>query len=352
MTTRARNLKIETLRGLACLLLVAYHAVGDDVRGLRLPPDAWLRWLSDTFVYLRMPLFTFLSGYVYAMRPARPGDASAFFSGKVRRLLLPLLFVGLIYRLTQNLIESQLGGINQPSGDFLFSYLLFPYDHFWYLQSLFIIFAAIYMLEVSGALQRLRSMWIFTAISFAFFPLYRFDPDWFSINGALYLMPYFLLGMAFYRTPQLRDPGAISRRFTVVTGLAALALTVLHECELVGIIPRLLNPDWPSGQLYSALAIAFVYSLSWQSSWLVRIGAYSYSIYLFHVFGTAGGRIVAQHLGIARPELLFLAAMLAGVCGPIVLERILDRWNPTRVCLLGRGRRDRQPAERLATEKR
>jgi len=38
------NLRLETLRGLACILLVLYHVVGSDpAQGLMLA-DGWLRW--------------------------------------------------------------------------------------------------------------------------------------------------------------------------------------------------------------------------------------------------------------------------------------------------------------------
>jgi len=58
------NLRLETLRGLACILLVLYHVVGSDpAQGLMLA-DGWLRWLNDGLAYLRMPLFTFLSGWI------------------------------------------------------------------------------------------------------------------------------------------------------------------------------------------------------------------------------------------------------------------------------------------------
>ena len=326
-----RDLRIETLRGLACLLLVAYHAVGDDTRGLRLPADSLLRWLSDSFVYLRMPLFTFLSGYVYAIRPAQAGTLVPFFRGKIRRLLLPLVFVGLAY----HFIQGHLGGVNIPPTRGL-TFLFFSYDHFWYLQALFLIFCIIYVVDTSGLGHKLRRLWILVAVSFVVLPHIRFAADPFSINGAFYLLPYFLLGVAFRRTDRLHDPAQLPRLFTVVSGIAVLAFAVWHQAELAGWIQHYLSPDRLSGQAYSALCISFLYSLAFTSTFLATIGKYSYSIYLFHVFGTAGSRIALTHLGIEQPAALFAGSMLAGLLLPVLLERIFDRYAPTRMLLLGR----------------
>jgi uncharacterized membrane protein len=66
--------RVQTLRGLACLLLVAFHTVGSTAAsGLHVPDDSRYREFTNLFVHLRMPLFTFLSGLVYAYRPLRSG---------------------------------------------------------------------------------------------------------------------------------------------------------------------------------------------------------------------------------------------------------------------------------------
>jgi peptidoglycan/LPS O-acetylase OafA/YrhL len=61
-----RNIPVDTLRGLACILLVAYHVIGvTPESGLRLH-DGILKNANELLAYIRMPLFTFLSGFVYA----------------------------------------------------------------------------------------------------------------------------------------------------------------------------------------------------------------------------------------------------------------------------------------------
>jgi len=80
MPSQQLNGHIETLRGLACVLLVRYHVIGADPwQGLCIA-DGPVRWLNDGIAYLRMPLFTILSGLVYGLRPFAPADSSKVFS--------------------------------------------------------------------------------------------------------------------------------------------------------------------------------------------------------------------------------------------------------------------------------
>ena len=72
--TATSTLHLDTIRGLACLLLVTYHVVGPDrFTGMRVADGSFYRTvLADGPLLVRMPLFTFLSGFVYAYRPVRP----------------------------------------------------------------------------------------------------------------------------------------------------------------------------------------------------------------------------------------------------------------------------------------
>ena len=89
-----KDLSIETLRGLAIILVVMGHVIGsDNTGGMRVEDDSFLRHLYFTFQYLRMPLFTVISGWVYALRPAGMNNLLDFNIKKVRRIILPLIFV-------------------------------------------------------------------------------------------------------------------------------------------------------------------------------------------------------------------------------------------------------------------
>src|SRR3954451_22202707 len=92
------RLQTDTVRGIACLMLVAYHVVGGTrASGMGVGAGSYYRILIvDGPVLVRMPMFTFLSGFVYAYRPVRNGEVGTFVTKKVRRLLIPMVVVSTI----------------------------------------------------------------------------------------------------------------------------------------------------------------------------------------------------------------------------------------------------------------
>jgi surface polysaccharide O-acyltransferase-like enzyme len=173
---------INTLRGLACIFLVFFHAVGSNqYLGLKISEGA-LRDLNDVLAYVRMPLFTFLSGVVYGLRPFS-GDWVRFLRGKLRRLVLPLLFVGTAFAVLQVVFRK--GGLGE-----LAWIHIYPVAHFWFIQSLFWIFLCVAV--VDGIKVGSKRTFFALIIGLALF-LFLFSPrpEIFSISGVIYLLPFF-----------------------------------------------------------------------------------------------------------------------------------------------------------------
>src|SRR5690606_11358870 len=81
--------------------------------------------------------------------------------------------------------------------------LVFPYDVYWYLFSLFIIFITISLLDTQTFFRKPQG-WLTTlicAFSFLFISENFLDPipNFFSFKGAAYLFPFFLTGIGIYR---------------------------------------------------------------------------------------------------------------------------------------------------------
>ena len=85
---------MDTVRGLACLMIVALHVVGDTGNnGLHLPMTSDWHYAMKSIEFLRIPLFTALSGYLYAGSRVTTGTFLIFWRKKIRRLGVPLVFV-------------------------------------------------------------------------------------------------------------------------------------------------------------------------------------------------------------------------------------------------------------------
>ncbi|MBY6159211.1 acyltransferase [Pseudooceanicola nitratireducens] len=190
-----RRTDIDTLRAMACIALVSYHVVGSTPSsGLELPYDHWLSMLNRTPVDLRMPLFSFISGLVFVAIPSR--GAGAAVGAKARRLLLPMLCVGALFWG----LRAGMGIDQQP----LWSIPFLPYEHYWFLQSTFLLMALMLGLtQMLGGRDRLAAGLIGAGAAVWWLVGPRAQPDLMSLNGAIKLGPFFCGGYLAARWPLL-----------------------------------------------------------------------------------------------------------------------------------------------------
>ncbi|MGC1176409.1 acyltransferase family protein [Polaromonas sp.] len=321
-TKMKRSMEVDTLRGIACMLLVFFHTVGaTPAEGLKLPEGHWLGTFNDTLAYFRMPLFSFISGYVYAFRPYQ-GNAPGFIKGKVRRLLLPLLTVGTFYAIVQALTP----GANASVNNWWLLHIQ-PVGHFWFLEALFVIFLVVILLEHLKALSTTAGFALVWGVSALLFAL----PDFthlFGVRGALYLMPFFLAGLACKRF-EIR--GSVPRFLAAAALIASLAVVLL--------LPQYTKEQHAVSALVSlAIGVSagvLLLRSGWQSRPLAYIGAYSFAIYLLHVFFTAGSRIFLHKMGVNDTYALLPPGVVAGILGPIVCAQIIGRNETLNLWLLG-----------------
>ena len=74
-----------------------------------------------------------------------------------------------------------------------------------------------------------------------------------------------------------------------------------------------------------ALLLVYLVRGRLHASTLARLGAYSYGIYLWHVLGAAGSRIVLTKLGLTSTALLFVLGIAVAIAVPVVAERTVGR---------------------------
>ena len=318
-----KDLRIETLRGIACILLVSFHVIGANPQlGLQLT-DGPLRLINDGLAYLRMPLFTFLSGWVYGLRPCSADGWCRFMRGKARHLLIPMLVVGSAFVVLQNMVP----GTN-PDPDPWYLTHLQPVAHFWFSEALFWVFLAVCFFE---RLAWLRRPWTSMVVLLACCAVYLgyFGPVWLGLNCAIYLMPYFLIGMMLSRF-RLMPLLARSERRLAVGAIAALCVIMMGAP-----VP---DPDRRTVlMLIAGLTLCLTsVGAGFVHPWLARLGDYSYGIFIFHVFFTAASRIALSGIGIHSLMVAVPCGMLLGLAGPCLLVHLVRPHRYLSFLLLGK----------------
>jgi fucose 4-O-acetylase-like acetyltransferase len=334
-TKTNKNLNIETLRGMAIVLVVLGHVIGSaSDGGMKVDDDSFLRYVYYTFEYLRMPLFTVISGWVYALRPAAIDNAVQFMIKKARRILIPMIFVGGLYYVIQSLVP----GTNfSNSLEDIWKIIVYPYTFYWYLHSLFLVFLIAAIIDSFKLMKTAFSLILVTLISIlclvfrdALIP--EAFPNYFGFKGAIYLFPFFVVGVGIQRFKSVFQNKTVNQ----IMGIILLFSLAVQQLVWFGILEYEFSESAGLGLVIGLFGTIVFFRSKLNIRPMVWIGNYSYTIFLFHSFGTSGGRIILQKIGVTSPASIFFFSLFLGLFLPIVLEKVLDKFNLTRVLFLGR----------------
>ena len=322
---------VQTLRGIACVLVVAVHVVGwSPTTGMHVGEGTFYRNLVDLFAPLRMPLFTFLSGFVYAYFPVIAGRVAPFATKKLRRLGPPLLTLTTIYYLLTFVAGDVNGKV--PLGEAWRIYV-FPYVHLWFLQAITLIFAALVVLERVGALatfRRFAATLVCAMAAGAIIGGIAYE-SLFSHENAIYLLPFFLLGLGANRFREVLLRPTVAWACAIVFVIAAAFHSNL-VLEVGAVTPTLIVLVIG----FSGVMALIYFTPRWRP--LERLGAYSFTIYLLHPFAVAPSRKILQALNLDPAVVLFGVGLVVGVLAPIVFEHLARRVPIARRLLLGQSR--------------
>lgn len=320
-----RDSSVDTARGIFCILLVLYHVVVFHVpEGLDIDSASVWRVITEAFIYVRMPLFAFISGYVYGSRPIIGGEAK-FVLGKMRRLLLPMLVANTAFVLIlAHGVHRQVWSLD----DLLV--IVSPYWNYWFLEALFVIFLVTLGLErlrllsngfgfvIVGAVAVAVQRWIIVPGVFNF-----------NLNGAVYLFPYFLWGLACVRF-------RIDEKYLFIPSLAVfVSLMLFVVAGLLGYVHLPGRISMTSLLLGTSCAYLLVVQLKWRNEFLMTVGRSSYAIFLYHIFFTSLTWLLAHSLHVEEINTLVIMLTVGGIAGPILAEKAIRRFAITRTVFLG-----------------
>lgn len=332
-TMEKKDSTIETLRGIAILLVVVGHVIGSGPDGgMKIDfPSSW-RYLYLWIDYIQLPLFTAIAGWAYAFHPFKEFHFQQFLRKKATRLLLPMVIVGTLYFLTQYVVP----GTNRK-GDLseIWRIYVFPYTIYWYLPSLFLMSLAMAFLDKIHVASTF-SKWVLCIVVSYFLLLGDITildgrvENYFSFRGAILQMPYFLIGLGIHRFKKELTIKSVTRTCYLLTLCGILLIQIRWFLPELG---TTIHPYFQTA--FSMSTCILCLTMHFKKSFFVWIGRYSYAIYLLHVFGTAGGRILTKRVGYSEEWIVFSISFAVAIIFPIVAEKLIDRSKIGRLLFFG-----------------
>lgn len=308
---------INSLRGLACVLLVASHSLisTEDVLNRN---DGVLDAVNYLLTPVRMPLFSFLSGLLYAYRPVHAGELIKFVIRKAQRILIPFVFVTILIVLLKEATylitpSSEANIVNIPK------LLITGYGHLWFLQAIFFVYILFATLDVITT-DRKGVAVIALFFSWLAYTSSAGSIELFSLGRMFFLLPFFILGVVLVR-------------YCTIIAMHQFTISVVAILAYIGWALWVLTGNLPSHQpmigslitlsagTFGTVALVLIFP---DNNYLIRIGKYSFSIYLFHtIFLAAAARIAPDSLIVH-----FCVGFAFAMAGPIILERLIVRRAP------------------------
>jgi len=339
-----KDLSVEALRGFALVLLVGFHAVGPTMT-----PETeasaivnLLAHIGEGLSFVRMPLFTVISGYIYARRPVARGDSNRFLTGKARRLLIPMVVVVVVTLALRALSEPdglEIWGVVKA----LPESILWRFEHLWFVQSIFLVFVVVTALELNGQLAN-RTRWAAITGAAAAGAMFPISVTFFSLDGALYLLPFFLLGLGLNRF----YGGTVPSSLLATAGVVTVVGLTLQQVALAGWLDLDVDRASPLGIMVGLATATLLLAFRQPVGVLAKLGGFSYTVYLYHLIGMA---IASRLLGNSPTELLVAAEFACGLALGVVLQLGCSSRPVGRVVLLGlrpRPRSGLNPSNALA----
>ncbi len=334
---------LDAARGLGIILVVIGHALGgliDSPLGAGVP---WLRsWFFAIYTF-HMPLFFLAAGVLVDARLDR--DAGGFRDSLWRNIAWPYF----LWSVIQFTLIHNLGAlVNTPVDRYwpiIFSLPWKTVSQFWFLHALF----QLHLL--SWLSWRRLGPAAFLLLMLSLKPLAGLVPMPDVIRLAANQAPYYGLGVVIGTAGLARafvDRSAAFRLALLPLAAVLVAVAVAHAAtvrpDIDPVTARaagLANIAWSPELLPAALAgTAAVIALAslaggWLAAALAFLGRRSMAIFILHIMGVAGTRIIAGRLGLADPAVLLVLTVGIGIAGPLVAYALIDRVGWVRRLGLG-----------------
>lgn len=313
--SRPREIWVDAVKVLACVLVVLGHFSQSMVRSGIVPGDALYSWFQMTIYTFHVPLFFICSGYLYQRYSKVDSLRSWGFNVAKKALALGVPYA--FFTAVTVCLKALAGdSVNSPADGLLTTLLLEPVAPYWYLYTLFFLFvvtptvggrvSSSALLVVFGALKALSILGLAGGLPFAVKSVMGFGV-WFAAGMCLQSLGWRrLLGRAAAIAGLAFIPASVAV-YALELGTWAEFLVGCAACVCVVGIALAIFPD---GTEPKALAFCARYTMS---------------VYLMHTIFAAGLRVMLSMAGVYSAPVHIVAGLVISFVGPVAAMAVMSR---------------------------
>jgi fucose 4-O-acetylase-like acetyltransferase len=316
---------MDVAKGLAIAAVVLVHVLrGMSLADLGLEHQSNFLYIDYTATTFLMPLFFMMSGALYSKE--KKLSSLNEYTGLLQKKFIRLGVPYFIFSLIQGLMRLTFN--NQANVSFSASKLLLipfqPFDHFWFLYALLLVFCLIPLLELYIRNDRLILLLLLGLNLLSTVFNIQWSIGYFFINGI-----YFYFGTVLYRHYK-----HLLTHSAFLFAMSVLYLVTNPFCFGLDKAP----PTPFSAIVYvfqaitgSILGVALSQLLLSRfksfSGFCTILGRYSFEIYLLHSLFTASTRVfLVKLLHISSPAVHIATGLTLGLLLPLVIAKVAPRF--------------------------
>jgi len=302
------------------IILVVYGHVMRGLYNAGLLSNALLFNFLDKVIYsFHMPLFFFISGLFFVQSIERRGVVGLV-NSKIKTIAYPYF----LWIVIQFLVSYLFNGLTNTDVKLESLYSIFwrPFDHFWFLYALFLVFS------VYSLIYKVNNSVIFIlSLSFLayFFKGYLYVP-WGIFNSVFTFGIYFCLGMLFNK--YFLMPNDFSKIFLIAISLVFFFMQWYFFGFLeLGYVSSYVTLILASVSIFFIVTFSgFLFDVNLK--FVQYLGLYSLEIYLLHIIFSSGFRIVLQAFFHVDLEVVHIVGgTLMGILCPIIFVLFVNKFR-------------------------
>lgn len=308
--TKTKNRQIVLLTLFAMTLVVAGHC---DIT-----PDYKQLWIFKWVYSFHMPLFFFISGFLFAL--TTPGEKLktttilSFIKKKAIRLLIPFLFINTTIFIIKSALIRDSSMMQHPIeltwNSFIDSTLFNPIGFMWFLPALFVIFMISFPIRKALNIHLDKRSLYLIVITILFFTLdtvIQLKISFMQLSKAIYYISFFFIGILYFDNKNIIDQ--FLKKYCII--IAPLFLILSISLQFKGILAALF--------VVFSVTLSLVLEKKCPESF-VKASTLCYTVYLFSYFPQMLIRgPIAHHFSMVNQYAFSVLSFISGLLIPIII---------------------------------